>query len=157
MTPTTTQSVTSAERRTIRQKLDRSSMKPPELHGDGGTVRPALRHVATAPQCCSATRRCYSHFCGATVETQHYNNKAAALGAATATQRYSATRYVRVAPALWRCSATRRLTTNVFPIHARKRETESKGELLNLVWSCSFKLVCSRSISGLLVGRDIRI
>jgi hypothetical protein len=77
-----------------------------------------------------------------------------------------------VATALWRCSATRRLAANVFfflmtlgkfkslqtlLVHARKREIESKGELLNLVWSCSFKLVCSHSISGLLVGRDIRI
>ncbi len=50
MTSTTTQSVTSTERRTIRRKLDESPTKTPELRGDGGAVRPALRRIVMALQ-----------------------------------------------------------------------------------------------------------
>jgi hypothetical protein len=48
MTPAMTQSVMSTGRRTIRRKLDGSPTKIPNLRGDGGAVRPALRRVAAA-------------------------------------------------------------------------------------------------------------
>jgi hypothetical protein len=56
MTPTTTQSVTSAGRRTVRRKLDRSPTKIPELHGDGDAARLVLRRVAATMAGSAASR-----------------------------------------------------------------------------------------------------
>jgi hypothetical protein len=132
-----------------------------------------LRHCSS--RCCNATRRCGSRFCGAATALQQQcsgvgccKNNAMALGAARTTQRRWALQQQRGATvqrdALLRVFFFFFLMTlgkfkslQTLRVHARKRETESEGELLNLVWSCSFKLVYFCSILGLLVGRDIRI